>query len=447
MVKHLQEQKTEADDLRRQLHIANCKVLEANETANNQLESALREEREESSKDRETLLGQMRALMEDSARIQESRMSSRINNTRNHLNHASVDFRDANSLYGQGMDTWSQKEKGLVDHVTNSRDSLKTRMKNDWTAVNEHNTSIQKSTKAVHEETVRSVDAQMRDMANQMEALDEFVTRARSQNDQHHDVHVETLKILTADVEQSYDAVGENNDSTTSRITECGKSFKIRSDEMKQSIEPLEETVRQPLSALRSDVQAMPIADYVPTGETPQKREYAYPTTLPRTQPHDGLLEAVTKEARSFRTSPSKSPTKLASSPSKLSSPSKTRVYNDALGTEQGSTGHPVANMDGGLKEININIAATSASRPVSVDNAELTSITSAFSKSVGGGPPPLKRHATVDGNSRLPQKLAKTKSAGNHKAIAEGTGRENNPLAQSVGSGGGRRLRSSPQG
>lgn len=458
MVKHLNEQKTEAEDLRRRLQVANREAIEASETAAFQLETTLQEEKQASCRDRENLFEQMKALMEGSARNQENRMSTRIDSTRTYLSHTSTDFKEADVHYGQGMDAWTAKERALVDQVMESRDNLKTRMKNDWNAVNEHNTSIQKSTKAVHEETIHIVDAQKKDMATQMEALDEFVTRARSQNDHHHDAHIESLSGLSSNVEQSYNSIGASFTSTTSRINDFGNETKTRAEELKVSMEPLEQTVRQPLSDLRSDIQAVPITEYTPTGETPQKREYTYPTTLPRTQTHDSLLGTVRKGAKN---SPSKSsPTKLpTSSPSKLSSPSKTRVYNDAVDTtfsssESTSTEPLKPDGGGGLREIDINVA-TAPPRPMSASGAAPSeTMTSVFARSVGGGagmPPPLKRHATAD--SKLPLKLAKmggSKSAGGSSRCGEDRGRENNNgsglLGQSLGSGG-RRLRSSPQG
>jgi kinesin family protein 11 len=59
------------------------------------------------------------------------------------------------------------------------------------------------TTKSVHAETVRIVDEQMKDIETQMSALDDFVTRARSQNAQHHDSHAQSLQKLSATVKSS----------------------------------------------------------------------------------------------------------------------------------------------------------------------------------------------------------------------------------------------------
>jgi hypothetical protein len=142
-------------------------------------------------------------------------------------------------------------------------------------------------------------------------------------------------------------------------------------------------------------------------------------------------------------------------SPSKPPSPSKSKIYTDAVGVEDGiAHAHPPAatsgasGLGGGLKEIDMNIVQPSCQRPVPADSVLLPL---EFSKSVGSGmqQPPLKRHATtgIEG-SRLPTKLGISKVAG--KAKADGWEKENhtiNVLSQSVGAGGGnrRRLRSSP--
>jgi hypothetical protein len=141
-------------------------------------------------------------------------------------------------------------------------------------------------------------------------------------------------------------------------------------------------------------------------------------------------------------------------SPSKLPSPSKSKIYTDVVDVEDGNArAHPPATsgasgFGGGLKEIDMNIVQPSSQRPVSADGL----LPSEFSKSVGSGlqQPPLKRLATTGIEaSRLPTKLGMSKVAG--KAKADGWEKENHTihvLSQSVGAGGGngRRLRSSPQ-
>lgn len=231
------------------------------------------------------------------------------------------------------------------------------------------------------------------------------------------------------------------------------------------ALDPLTDEVHQSLDRLRTDLQSAQLQDYTHTGETPQKKEWTYPTTLPQTEDHASMLAkirglpdpkapAIANPART----PGRPPRKVASprkmhSPSKPPSPSKSKIYTDVVGVGDGNAhGHSATGVTpgvgAGLKEVDLNIVPPSCPRAVGAEDRQALD----FSKSVGSGvqQPPLKRHATtgIEG-SRLPTKLGGNKGSG--KAKADGWEKENhtmNVLSQSVGAGGGhgRRLRSSPQ-
>ena len=374
-----------------------------------------------------------------------------------------------------------ENDAALVSQVNNSRDNLKSKMKKDWTVryklhfvvrqiltvtqdVNTRNASIQTSTKAVHQETVNIVDAQLNDMAIQMAALDEFVTRARSQNDQQQTAHAESLRGLSSNLHQTCTSLGQRLDSASANLSTFGTENAAEISNLQENLGPLTEELHQSLAQLQSDIQSTRLQDYTPTGETPQKKDWAYPTTLPQTEDHESVIakqrglpdpkqQALTDAART----PGRSPRKIASprkhgSPTKLPSPSKGKIYTDVgLETGNGHSHHTApAGTGGGLKEIDMNIVQTTGQRPVSADGL----LPAEFSKSVGSGvqQPPLKKHATagIEG-SRLPTKLGPNGSRSGGRVKADGWEKENhtiNVLSQSVGagSGHGRRLRSSPQ-
>jgi len=160
-------------------------------------------------------------------------------------------------------------------------------------AANKHNASIQTTTKAVHQETVRIVDEQMRDISNQMQALDDFVTRAKSQNGQHHDSHVQSLQNLSSTVKNSYDNIGQHFTVTYDRIKGLGDDMSSQTNIIQEVLAPLNSDLKDPLSRLRSNITSTILQEYVPTGETPRKIQYEFPTTLPRTDDHETLLERL----------------------------------------------------------------------------------------------------------------------------------------------------------
>jgi kinesin family protein 11 len=417
LVKHLSTQQAEADELRKQLAVATASAMRSETQISDQLQILLDEEREQAAKERQLLLAQVTNLVNTAGSTQEARLSQKVQTVRSDINSTTVELQLADKLYTDSMDVWSKKETLLVDEVLKSRDTLKGKLKRDWTTVTDHNTSIQATTRSVHEETVRIVDTQMKDMATQMQALDEFVTRARSQNESHHTSHLKSLRGLSSSVQQAYTQTQDRLRSSNERIQAFDVAMDEESQTLQDSLLPLDEDLRHPLSDLRDHVLQQPLTEYISTGETPQKTQYTYPTSLPQTASHEQLLADRMSSSRS---------TTSAGGSEILISPSKSIVYADApdddLATTRPST------VEGGLREIHVNVNAGMPRGLGDSTNVKPELETISLSSSLMG-PPPLKRHATMD--SKLPR--------GGRAGVVRSEGRENVPPS------GGRRLRSSP--
>ncbi|KAK4694174.1 kinesin family member 11, partial [Lecanoromycetidae sp. Uapishka_2] len=424
LVKHVNTQKAEADELRRKASAAAKAAVQADADVSARLDACLVEERAQASQDREELLAQFTELINRSGELQNSRWESKINAVRKDVGSSRLTLQAADMEYNSGMDVWSKKENSLVEEVLKSRDTLKGKMKDDWKAINEHNTSIQATTKSVHEETIRIVDAQMKDMATQMQALDDFVTRARSQNERHHSTHVESLGGLSLTVRQSYSSIGDHFTSTYDRVREIGDDISNKTTALQASLPPLCSTIQQPLADLRTSITGAPLKEYVPTGETPRKTQYQYPSTLPRTQSHEKLL------GRAGASSP-----RRAQSPSK--SPSKSVIYTDTPAIDASPPSPSKEANPPSLREVSLNV-----NPPLIRNHSESSAPTLSMNgkmdpDTVGMGPPPLKRQATMD--SKLPTKFGGGRPG--VTGVVRLEGREN--LGASMGNG--RRLRSSP--
>ncbi|KAI9706699.1 MAG: kinesin motor protein cin8 [Candelina mexicana] len=457
LTKHLNSQKAEAENLREQLSVASTSAVQANAAASSQLETVLAEERQQAATDRQTLLSQITTLINTSGEAQDTRLTTKIASIQNGITASNAAFEAARSQYGGDMDVWSQKEKLLVGEVLKSRDTLKSKLKKDWMDANQHNSSIQTTTKSVHEETVRIVDAQMKDMAVQMQALDEFVTRARSQNERHHETHVQSLQGLSGTVRNSYTSIGEHFTSTYSRVRDLGDDMSERSAVLKATLPPLDATLRQPLADLRSNITDAPLKEYIPTGETPQKIQYSYPTTLPRTETHDTL---IAKLKRSNQPSSSSTlPTKPEPQQQR-----KSVIFNDASLAPEGDdeialvqppepSSRPTSSSGSlGLREVDVNVNAGVATSHNTINNnnsaSNTNNIVDVSSMLISDSVIPkiekpglLKRHTTMT-DSKLPSLLQK--GAG-RAGVVRAEGRENLPLGVGEGAGRGRRLRSSP--
>ena len=419
----MNSQKAEADDLRQKASSAAKAAMQADADVSMRLETCLNEERAQASRDRQNLLAEITTLINSSGEAQDSRWVSKINAVRKDIASGRSTLDTANENYNTKMDVWSEKENLLIGEVLKARDALKNKMKDDWKAINEHNTTIQATTKSVHEETIRIVDAQMKDMATQMQALDDFVTRARSQNERHHSRHVISLQGLASTVHQSYSSIGDHFVSTYDRVRDIGGDVSTQITALSASLPPLTSTLQQPLEDLRASITAAPLKEYTPTGETPRKTQYQYPTTLPRTEPYDKLLDTQAPSSPRHTNSAHSSPSKPLS---------KSIVYTDAPATDSVTQLSPSKDPNpASLREVSLNVNA-SLKRMNSDSRASTTAtIVKADPEMVGMGPPPLKRQAT---ESKLPQKFG-----GGRAGVVKLEGREN--------AGAGRRLRSSPTG
>lgn len=249
------------------------------------------------------------------------------------------------------------------------------------------------------------VEAQLQQMAIQMAALDEFVTRAREQNNRHHAERVQRSSAISQMVVASAQTSANELIERQRQLAELSQQSEQDTSNLEALVSPFTDDTRGPLAEVPGVMHAWMMREYQPTGATPQKREWTLPTSLPRTESHDVLVARLrglplpeTKTASGpashtpGRLSPRKfgSPRKLASpTRSKLPSPSKTKVFTDApanhaasqtptIAPTSGSSSAPVApsttarsiggsssnGVSGGLKEVDINIATATRAPP-----------------------------------------------------------------------------------
>jgi len=258
-------------------------------------------------------------------------------------------------------------------------------------------------------------------MESQMRALDDFVMRARSQNAQHHDSHAQSLQNLSSTVKSSYSNIGSHFTSTYERVRDLGDEMSAKTATLQETLEPLDSVLRQPLSTLRENITSTQIQDYQPTGETPQKIQYTYPTSLPRTEAHETLLAALRRPSTS---SGSRSPSKSTTSVVPVifnDTPSTSQLRNFSASVPVGSSRpgehdqRPTTSGSTGLREVDINVTSIPA---VSPSEEQVTMI------------PSFKRSASANRGNLPVLKSGK-------KSVVPAEGRENintNILAQSTG-------------
>ncbi|KAI1448814.1 kinesin-domain-containing protein [Annulohypoxylon stygium] len=433
LLKHITSQKKESDALREQLQRAGETAVLSNSSISAQLQEVVNEERRQAAEERQKLLTQITSLINAQALAQESRLANKASSIQQNVQENSTALEGSMSQYSEGMDKWNKKESQLLEEVASSRDILKAKLKDDWTAANKHSTSIQDTTKSVHAETVRVVDEQMKDLDEQMTSLDDFVTRARSQNAVHHASHSSSVTRLSKTVEGSYAKIGDHFKNTCSRVETLGSEMDTDVADAEGALETLPEIICQPLSTLRDDINDTTLQEYQPTGDTPKKKAYEYPTELPQTEPHEDLIrklngEVVPNKAKVF--------SDADSSLSENRSPSRRFTSDHAL---------PIPDRDQiplsmSLREVHPNLNATASLNFDPRANATIHE----FGASIGPGPIDSATATSTDGDSTMPifKRSRTTRSSKVGRRTVTGEGRENMPPPLStVIPGGGREV------
>lgn len=133
LLRHLSVQRSESDALRRQLEEASQAMMETNGSVAVQIQEVIEDERKQAAEERKKLLLQISSLIHAHAGQQETRLAGKATKIQERVNEAKTIFEGQLTTYSAGMDTWDSNEGEIVQGVVKSRDTLKTKLKDDWT--------------------------------------------------------------------------------------------------------------------------------------------------------------------------------------------------------------------------------------------------------------------------------------------------------------------------
>lgn len=289
-----------------------------------------------------------------------------------------------------------------------------------------------------------------------MEALDDFVRRARSQNNQHCEASNGIANKLGQRVRDGYHQQLQQLNEFEKREAAFQSTMLSENKSIGTLVKTAISEVKQPLSDLQSEVQTTSMAEYVPTGTTPEKKTYKYEATLPRTESHSTILRNLGSPC-----DPSASPspcTPLDSPPLQReppTSPTKSMVYHDSDNNIEDEKPPPAdPSEESGplspskLREVDVNVMNKPNAEPAA---AEMGRGNESCKETE---PPPLKRHlsssvaaaSNLTGETKIPTKRMTRRNA-RGTANGVGGGRENTPIS-TLGAGSrinARRVRSGP--
>ncbi|KAL2201845.1 kinesin-domain-containing protein [Sarocladium strictum] len=294
--------KTENDDLRRRLENALDEAAQQQAAFSKWMtESSSTRERERQER-RQRLI----ALLEEEDKADLARDTELTSSGVSKITELTKTLEEAATQYKGDMDSWDEKAANALEELKATRDGLKTKVKDDWTGVNERCTSLLSTARSHNAEVVRSIQQHANDLEPQMEALDDFATRAKSENANHHAARAELIETMSDVVEQSYASTTSHFKAELDRVRDFGEKMESELNDLRDGLDPLDTQVRQPLANLREEIIGTGLQEYQPTGETPQKTQYSYPTHLPRTRAGSRSSQRISSIAES--TTPSESP-------------------------------------------------------------------------------------------------------------------------------------------
>ncbi|KAL9062561.1 MAG: hypothetical protein Q9157_008815, partial [Trypethelium eluteriae] len=240
LIRRLNEQHSEANELRSQIVKADATLLEANKTTQSRLVSALTEQKQKAACERAQLLQDVTNLVNASAEASDRRLDDYVTSIANEIKDSGRIHEQERAKYETGMEGWKQKSKGIIEDVLTSRETVKSKIKGDWTAANEHTNSIRNTTTSVHDETIRIVDAQMAHMETQLSSLDELVSRVRAQNETHHAAHTTSLAGLSSSVQDSYSSISSHLETSYDRVKDLNSDMSSRTQDLQNTLPSLD---------------------------------------------------------------------------------------------------------------------------------------------------------------------------------------------------------------
>lgn len=132
LLKHVNSQKAEADELRKQLIASSEIAMRSNDAVASRLDEVLQEERDQAALDRQNLLSQISTLVMAQGKTQDARLGAKIEVVRKDVTSSKDIFEASQVQYSKGMDAWNEKEGKLVEDILQSRETLKGKLKEDW---------------------------------------------------------------------------------------------------------------------------------------------------------------------------------------------------------------------------------------------------------------------------------------------------------------------------
>jgi kinesin family protein 11 len=132
LVRQMNEQQTEAEQLREQMSKANEELAQRNYASNSRLAELIEQEREQQASEREALMSQISTLINSTTKKQQDRVAATLDSVRIEFDASHETHSKENESFVAGSSAWSSKAQEMVGKVVESRESVKNKIKTDF---------------------------------------------------------------------------------------------------------------------------------------------------------------------------------------------------------------------------------------------------------------------------------------------------------------------------
>ena len=232
---------------------------------------------------------------------------------------------------------------------------------------------------------VEAADTQMRSIGARVETLVHLIGEAQTANDHHHQEEAEGRSNLVSSVAGNYQSIVERLTDNSVQLQGMNLDLARNAHSILDSFSMLEGGVHKSLEDLRANAAAKEMEACAPTGETPQRTAYQYPTRLPVTDAHDLRVAFRDGRKRRIPQSPKHSAKKRAQRRDVLVDTEYSRPQSQqgevTMADDDDVEGDRTMNtaVSSGLREIAVNVSAgllkTATALPHNTNDSEHTEI------------------------------------------------------------------------
>ncbi|KAK9432771.1 P-loop containing nucleoside triphosphate hydrolase protein [Lipomyces doorenjongii] len=296
MQRHMNAQNSEIEKLHAALVSAAATASTEIEVRSRALSDSVEEEKKKTDEEREAIIFQMSSLISTMVDAQNQRLETRIQGIQKEMATSKANLDSAGHEFVIGVSGWLNNQGEFQRSMMQNKERIKQTIVESYRATEQQGEALQDSTRSIHSEAIKIVSSQKESLATQMQALDEFVTRARAQNETHHTTYGTAIKSIESGLHEGLAGANKN-------IEDSGRGLHVYADEAKNLLETAKSdagvhsnTSLKEFIALREAILNIKLSEYVPSGQTPKKgKTYDVPKYLPKTVAREEVIHSINK--------------------------------------------------------------------------------------------------------------------------------------------------------